>query len=198
MHTSGKSSQSQQKSFFTMSQELREIIAIDTAQHPAESISIHPSEVAIVSSLAVTTAIIKVPTKPLEGSSTAAKPWYRKASFRDAARSIRSVSTGMSSGNSPSSSFKSKPVSKPQKQVHHHRVSSLKIPQDELLKANMVTTNSQSVPVIQNKGLKTAESFSSTITCPSTDSSLATPSSLEKLTPFVKLVKREEVQVGSE
>ena len=181
-----------------MSQELGEIIALDTAQHIDDSMNIHPSEAGIVSAMAVTTAIIKIPAKPLEGVTTTAKPWYRKASFRDAARSIRSVSTGMSGGNSPSSSFKSKPVSKPRTQLHHHRVSSLKIPSDELLKANMVTTNSQSVPVIQNKGLKNAESFSSTITCPSTDSSLATPSSLEKLTPFVRFVKREEVQVGSD
>jgi hypothetical protein len=181
-----------------MSKELREIIAFDTATHLPESISTNPSEAGIASALAVTTAIIKIPSKPLDAS-PAAKPWYRKASFRDAARSIGSVSTGLSGGNSPSNSFKSKPVSKPQTQLHHHRVSSLKLPTDEALKANMATTNSQSVPVIQNKGLKTTESFSSTITCPSTDSSLATPSSLEKLTPIVKIYKRDEkeIQVGS-
>jgi len=143
-----------------------------------------------VSALAVSAAIVKVPSKTLEATAlvtAVSKPWYRKTSFREAARSIRSVSTGLSSGSSPSNSFKSKPAA-PKHPLHHHRVSSLKLAVDDAKpSASMVNTNSQSVPVIQSKvnairPIVQTESFSSTVTSPSTDSSLASPSSLERIT----------------
>ncbi len=192
------------KSIFEISDELRRIVTSDPSPQLLDDLANHPSDIGIVAALAVSAAIVKVPQKPLEAIVIASKPWYRKTSFRDAARSIRSASTGISGGSSPRNSFKTKPVPPSKYPLYHHRVSSLK---DESKSnngnTNMANSNSQSVPAIQSKintQMTKKESFASTITSHSTDSSLVSPSSLERLPPeekTLKIFKREEIVLTS-
>ena len=199
-----KRARSSEMSFANLSEELKRISNHDLQFHrqlldPSFSSS-HPSDIGIASALAVTAAVIKVMPKTVESVVSGSKPWYRKTSFREAAKSIKSVSAGLSAGNSPGSSFKSKP----KQQLYHHRVSSLKLddgkPGNGVNESNvgtMAKTTSQSVPLIQCKPvnltqnkLTPTESFSSVVTSPSTDSSLAPSSSLEQLQPQQeKLIK---------
>ena len=179
-------------SIASLTEELRRITANDIKFHHQlldPMLTNHPSDVGIVSALAVTAAVIKVSSKPLEALVNVSKPWYRKTSFREAAMSIKSAA--LSAGNSPGGTSATKV--KPAQSLYHQRVSSLK---SESTKpgnaASMQKTNSQSVPVIQTKvivaqsdsGRMTAnDSFSSVVTSPSTESSLASPSSSEQLQP---------------
>jgi hypothetical protein len=189
--TAVKRSRRHDASFASLTEELKRITIADLQFHQQllDTMSGHPSDFGIVSALAVTAAVVKVSSKPLEAVINVSKPWYRKTSFREAAMSIRSVSSALSAGNSPGGS---NPKIRPTLPLHHQRVSSLKI--DNAKPANggtMHRTNSQSVPVMQSKPvvllqedrMTTMESFSSVVTSPSTESSLASPSSLEQLQP---------------